>query len=427
MSARGNDFYIAERDGANPRKFATAPDFPSNVSFSPDGTRFRFTVADQARTTFAIWEARADGSDMHPSFPGWHNPPAECCGKWTADGRYYVFQNLLDNNIWIVPDRSDWWRKTSREPIQLTTGPVQFSFPLSSTDGKQLFVVGVQPRAELVRYDAKSGEFVPFLGGISAGEVEVSRDGKWVIYVTYPDRTLWRSKVDGSDRLQLTYPPMNAALAHWSPDGQQIAFAGLAFGKPTKVFLISRDGGSPQALTADAAQETDPTWSPDGTTLAFGHHDPVHAEQTFIALFDLKTRRLAELPGSRQIFAPRWSPDGRYIVALSSDNNKLMLYDVKNQKWRELATNLKTPNLGYMTWSADSADLYFNANVAGEGGYFRLRIGDSKLERLIDLNRIKQFPDFFNGFWTGLGPGNTPLFARDISTQEIYALDLELP
>src|SRR5262249_23741627 len=118
--AKGNDFYIAERDGANPRKFGTAPDIPSGISFSPDGTRFRFTVTNATSSVSAIWEARADGSDMHPVFPGWHNPPAECCGTWTQDGKYYVFQSFEDQaaNIWIVRDGAAWWRKVSRELVQ---------------------------------------------------------------------------------------------------------------------------------------------------------------------------------------------------------------------------------------------------------------------------------------------------------------------
>ncbi len=71
--------------------------------------------------------------------------------------------------------------------------------------GKRFLPSPIQPRGELVRYNAKSGDFVPYLGGISAGELDFTRDGQWVAYVTYPDNTLWRSKVDGSERLQLTY------------------------------------------------------------------------------------------------------------------------------------------------------------------------------------------------------------------------------
>jgi WD40 repeat protein len=271
--ARGNDLYIAEHNGADPRKFATAPDYPSSISFSPDGNRMRFTVTNLVNNNSAIWEAGADGSNMHALFPGWNNPPAECCGKWTPDGKYYVFQSSREgaSNIWIVPDRSEFWKKVTQEPVQLTTGPLQFYNPLPSRDGKKLFVVGVQPRAELVRYDSKSGDFVPFLGGISAGDVDFSRDAQWVTYVSYPDNTLWRSKPDGSARLQLTYPPMQAALVHWSPDSQQIAFSGITPGKPWKVFLVARDGGSPMPVTSENIQETDPTWSTDGKTLAFGH------------------------------------------------------------------------------------------------------------------------------------------------------------
>jgi eukaryotic-like serine/threonine-protein kinase len=238
--AKGNDFYIAEHDGANPRKFATAPGFPSIARFSPDGTHFRFAVADLVNNTSAIWDANADGSNMHALFPGWNRPPVECCGRWTSDGKYYVFQSTREgaSNIWIVPERLGFWRKSSPDPVQLTTGPLQFGDALPSKFGKKLFVVGIQRRAELVRYDSKSGDFVPYLGGISAGDLDFSRDGQWITYVSYPDNTLWRSRPDGSARLQLTYPPMRAALAHWSPDGKQIAFSGADPGRPWKVYLI---------------------------------------------------------------------------------------------------------------------------------------------------------------------------------------------
>jgi eukaryotic-like serine/threonine-protein kinase len=430
MFARGNDIYVAEHDGANPRKFATVPDLPGEVSFSPDGTRIRFDVVNLTNGTSAIWEARSNASNMHPLFPGWNNPPNECCGKWTPDGRYYVFQSVREgaSNIWIVPDHAGWWRKVSREPIQLTTGPLQFGDPLPSKDGKKLFVVGVQPRAELVRYEAKSGDFVPYLGGISAGDVEFSRDGQWITYVSYPDNTLWRSKADGSSRLQLTYPPMRAALAHWSPDGQQIAFSGATPGKPWKILLISREGGSPEALTSEDNQETDPTWSNDGSTLAFGHYDLYHHERTFIELFNLKTRQLSQLPDSQGIFGPRWSPDGRYIVALTeAANDKMVLYDVKGQKWHPIDTAVNS--FGYLAWSKDSAFVYFDTLQAGAGAFFRFRVSDSKLEKLADLNKVRRYSDQFGGgsSWTGLGPDEVLLLPRDISTQEIYAFDLQLP
>ena len=424
---KGNDIYIAEHNGANPRKVATVPGSPVDPRFSHDGTRLRFVVQNQVNNTSAIWEANADGSNMHALFPGWNNPPAECCGRWTSDGKYYVFQSTREgaSNIWIVAERSSFWRKSSPDPIQLTTGPMQFAYALPGKDGKKLFVVGIQARAELVRYDSRSGNFVPYLGGISAGDVDFSRDGQWVTYVNYPDDTLWRSKPDGSARLQLTYAPMRAALAHWSPDGQHIAFSGTTPGRPWKVYLLSKDGGSAEPLTSEEIQETDATWSPDGKNLAFGHINFAQPDQTFIEFFDLKTHQTSQLPGSQGIFGPRWSPDGRYIIAVSSDNNKLMLCDVKAGKWRPLNVGL---NFGYLAWSHDSAYVYFDTFLSSDSGYFRVRVSDSKMEKLADLKKMRLFSGQFGpGSWTGLGPGEVPLLPRDISTQEIYAFDLQLP
>jgi len=427
--AKGSDLYLADHEGANARKLATAPGYPSIPNFSPDGKRLRFTVLDVNNNTAALWESKPDGTGMHPVLPGFTNPPAECCGVWTPDGRYFIFQAFKDtiSNIWIVPDQMPWWKKVSRDPVQLTTGPLQFVGPLLSKDGKKLFVIGVQPHSELVRYDAKSGDFLPYLEGISAGDLDFSRDGQWLTYVSYPENTLWRSKTDGSSRLQLTYPPMQTGLAHWSPDGKQIAFAGAMPGKAWKIYLIPKDGGTPQPVTTDETQETDPAWSPDGNTLAFGRVDQLHPDQSNIREFNVQTREVTQLPGSSGIFAPRWSPDGRHIIGITSgDNANLMLYDVTAKKWTKL--DLKLNSFGYLTWSHDSNFVYFDTGLGSNGAFYRVRISDSKVEKIVDLNKIKVFHSQYGpGSWTGLAPGDIPLLPRDISTQEIYSFDLELP
>jgi serine/threonine protein kinase/Tol biopolymer transport system component len=424
---KGNDIYVAERNGSMPRKLLTAPALPSNIAFSPDGTRIRFTAFDQVTNVSEICEAHADGSALHRLLPGWNKPPNECCGGWTPGGDY-VFTSTRDGatNIWILSEHSSFWHKRSSAPVQLTAGPLAFyGNGISSKDGKKLFVLGMKQLGELVKYDTRSGQFIPFLGGISAGDVDFSRDGKWVTYISYPEDTLWHSRADGSERVQLTYSPMRVGVPHWSPDGQQIAFSGITPGKPWKIFIIPKDGGTAAAVTsAEDASEADPTWSPDGKSLAFGHSG-VSQKETFIEVFDLQSRQISRLPGSQGMFASRWSPDGRYIAGASYDNAALLLLDLKTQQPRELA---HMNSIGYLAWSADSRFIYFDTIFEQQPAYHRVRIADAKMETIVDLKKIRTFPSQFGpGSWTGLGPGDTPLFVRDTSAQEIYALDLELP
>jgi Tol biopolymer transport system component len=74
-------------------------------------------------------------------------------------------------------------------------------------------------------------------------------------------------------------------------------------------------------------------------------------------LFDVKTHEVSKLPGSEGLFSPRWSPDGRYIMALPSnfDDHRTLLFDLNAQRWRELC---KFPAWGYPSWSRDSNYIY---------------------------------------------------------------------
>jgi hypothetical protein len=168
----GLDIYQANADGTDPHKLATVSGEPNGLHFSPDGTRISFSIARPESDSSALWEMRSDGSDPHPLFPGWHSPPAECCGEWTPDGRYYIFvSGFPGSDVWALRETTGLFRRRSSIPFQLTTGPLSFTSLTPGPDGRKLFAHGLQGRGELVRYDAKSHQFVPFLSGISAGEL----------------------------------------------------------------------------------------------------------------------------------------------------------------------------------------------------------------------------------------------------------------
>jgi len=323
-----------------------------------------------------------------------------------------------------LADKAPFWHKLAREPVQLTTGPLNFNFPLPSPDGKKLFVHGWLPRAEMVRYDVKIGAFLPLLAENEATQVDFSRDGEFVAYVR-ADGTLWRSKVDGSERLQLTHTPMQATVPHWSPDGTQIAFSATRPGEPVRIYSVSKEGGKLLQISSGQS-DYDPSWSKDGNEVMFGVLPVADgSEQAHIKLVNPRTLALTPLEGSEGICCPRWSPDGRWVIALSADNQKLKLFDMSTRKWRQLAEMMGT--LGYLTWSSDSKYVGFDTSLTSDPAYFRVSIPDGHLTRIVSLKNVRRFFPPLSGEWSGLAPDGSPIVVRDISAQEIYALSLKMP
>ncbi len=423
--ANASALYLAKSDGTESRKFVTVDGRPYWLRWSPDGSRLRFTVRNAQNSSTSLWEVAADGSNPHPLLPGWNNPANECCGNWTADGRYFVFQSTRNRStdIYARREQTGLFQRGNQEPVQLTVGPLNYRFPTPSQDGKKLFVVGEQKRGELVRYDAKTQQLVSYLGGKSDEHLDFSRDGEWIAFVSYPEGSLWRSRMDGEQRRQLSFPPMQAVLPRWSPDGKQIVFMASTPGKPWKTWLVSTEGGTPEQLISDERAEYDPGWSPDGKTLVFSARTPRDPSRMAIYLLELSMRRLSRLPGSEGMFSPRWSPDGRFIAAHNIDlQNRLMLFDLTTQKWTDLFSGR---HAGAPHWSRDGRHIYFYSTQEGRF-LFRVGIGDRKVELWANLTGFRLVRGVF-GEWVGWTPDDQPLMLRDEGTQDIYALEWQTP
>src|SRR5712692_3501504 len=428
--ANAADLYLAKSDATESRKLVTVGGWAYQISWSPDGHVLRFTLFDPKSNSQSLWEAKSDGTNLHPLLPGWSTPSSEHDGIWTTDGKYFLLSSQhgdttgLTVNVWAIREKSAFFQRKGPQPRQLTAGPMNTWAAVPSKDGKRLFVIGSKPRGELVQYDSKARQFVPYLSGISADDLAFSTDGEWVAYVTFPNGVLWRSKVDGSQRLQLTFPPMRALLPRWSPDGKRIAFMSVAAGKPWKIFLVSAEGGSAQQVIPGERNEVDPNWSSDGNSLVFGRAPWMESGTSgtmTIQLLDLRTHQISELPGSEGLFAPRWSQNGRYICALNADSSKLLLFDFTTQKWTELVNMF----VSYPSWSRDGKYIYFDAYSGDDPALSRVRINDHKLERLVSMKGFRRTG--LLGNWFGLAPDDSPLVVRYVGTREIYALDWDAP
>jgi Tol biopolymer transport system component/DNA-binding winged helix-turn-helix (wHTH) protein len=420
------DVYEMDGDGSHQRKLFSAPGPVDGIRFSPNGSKIRFTVGSKVNSDHALWEARADGSNAHQILTELTGTQELCCGRWTPDGNYFLFEIIRDGSskIWVLPEHAPLWNLHPR-PLQLTTGPPNFYMGAPTADGKKLIVTSAEPRAELVRYDGDSGHYVPFLGGISAGDVETSRDAQSLVYVRYPEGTLWRAKEDGSSATQLTGPSLRVSLPHWSPDGSRIAFSGARPGKPWNIFLIPSAGGPAEQITNGAISDLDPTWSPDGKRIAFGQRRAAGGKFTdSIQILDLATRKTEQLPGADGICCPRWSADGKLMLATHGTYDDLVLYDFARQKWTTL---LKDKGLiGFMEWMPDGKSILFDTFDTPHAAFYRLRVSDLKLETVASTVELRRYYGNF-GPWTGMAGDGSPLLVRDISNEEAYALDLQLP
>jgi Tol biopolymer transport system component len=309
--------------------------------------------------------------------------------------------------------------------MQLTVGEMNAESPVASRDGKKVFFIGSTRRGELVRYDQKRRAFVPYLSGLSADGVTFTRDGQRVAYISYPEGNLWQSRTDGSDRHELTFSPIEASLPRWSPDGSQIAFTAHEPGKTWQIYIVPAEGGKPDQLTSGDHDNLDPTWSPDGNSLAFGwnNFDVRDSQENAIHILDLKTRRVTALPDSVRLFSPRWSPDGRYLVAVRVDYTKLILYDFAEQKWADL---VKMPG-GWQNWSPDGKCIYFVQPADKTQPVYRICLNDRKLEHIGNVSDAGKLALGPFGWWTGLSPDDGILATRDISIEEVYALDVKFP
>lgn len=418
LFAQGRALYVSNQDGSTVRKLLTAPSPIVCQAISPDGSRIVFTTYGETSTysfANAFFEAASDGSNMHEIQRGTEDAGLGC-PAWTPDGNYLVYVTLHPNRFDIsVVGAGTRLISDRRHPVELTRGPLSYAGAIPSHDGKHIFAIGTEPRGEIVRYDLKAKQYVPFLGGISAIDPSFSRDGQWVAYTSYSDHTLWRSRADGTDRLQLTYPPMKVSFPIIGLDGKAVAFM-TSHGE---TYVVSMDGGLPRKV---AEASSGGCLSPDGNSIVLTLADRLPDKNNIWRLktLDLRNGAMSDVPESRGKVGVLWVTQDT-LVAATEDFTKLLTFSFSRGEWTELVSDM------IVNWmhSPDGSYVYY-ASGGAEPKVMRVRLADHKVEEITSLKGMRRVVDTVD-FSTqiSVAPDGSPVFTRDLGTQEIYSLTVK--
>jgi DNA-binding winged helix-turn-helix (wHTH) protein/Tol biopolymer transport system component len=409
--------FLANRDGSGLRQLAALPDCWA-IAWSPDGKILRF---GQDHGGPRLWQVSAIGRDLHPFLPSWSAGD----GRWTSDGSYYIFAATKDGQIalWALRE-SPSFLGLRQTPTQITFPPINFDDPLPSRDGHSIYADGgLSQQIDVVHFDPASHQFKSVLTGFNLNEVEFSPDHQWILFSNW--NQLWRSRPDGSDRLQLAGPPSipHNYFAQWSPDSKHILFEDLEDGRGT-IYLVSVDGGAVQQPLPPGSSRRRPAWSPDGQTIGFSldEDEGKTSPSPGIYFFDRALGRSTLVPSSAGLVFPRWSPDGRFLAAVSEDTSVIKLLDLKTHRWSDVAHGTL---ISFPVWSGDSV-LYFQDILAPGEPVYRFQPGAPSSQRAYSFEDILHSGAQRCAFW-GFAPDGSLLVQVNRGGGDLYTLTVAFP
>jgi WD40 repeat protein len=373
----------------------------ADLGFSPDAQQLTVTVGygDSRR----LWRLKADGGNAHPLQFDWPKNANQYSGQWTPNGRHFLFSSEREGrgNIYelVSPRWFEFWKKATAVRITGNQVPILSSAP--TRDGNGLFVLGRMDEGSMRSYDPRTGKLVPFLESLSMLEFVISPDRQWMAYTEYPSRYLWKSRLDGSEKMQLT--SAYAVMQQWSPDGKWLAYSDW-----DSIYLVSADGGTPQKLVSSGHGDVAPSWFPDGKSIAFNFFPAPDAGLPRIRVVDVASRQLSVMSKAEGYFVPSWSPDGRYLVAIAQNPSRMVLYSAATKTWKDLHS-FDTP-WGYWIWANDSKSLFFGM-TQGNNGIYRLTVPQGTWTKLTGLEGVND-PHSLDAFMSLTSDGQPAIMSR---------------
>jgi len=417
--ARGASIYLLDDQGVPFHTVGPFPMIPRNLLWSPDANYLRFTLCDDYERKCIPWELSIETRQaLRLNLPKGAAPNTYCCAAWfwTRDGRDFLYTTPGPAGHAVLFIEHQGWQEAEAKIAMLAA----IGDLVPGKSNHQFYaLVGGELLGQLLKFDSKAQAFQAFMPGLSADTLSFSPDGKWIAYRKRPEMTFWRSRLDGSEAIPIAPPAVEPEYSAWSPDGRKIAVMAHISGEPWRIFLIDSDGKTISEASNGTDDQGAPTWSPDGKTIVYGNVGCERTQSCWIRLIHVATGEEERLPGSYGFRTARWSPDGKFILAMQNETHQVMLFDVHTRRWKVLADGITgdAPN-----WSSDSRYIFVETLLDNKPIIKRIRVSDGKSSVFVDLAILQ---NSFSGLdpTISLAPDQSLIFFQSSTPVDVYALE----
>ncbi len=315
--------------GGEPRLIAPAPqpgDLHAFPSFLPDGRHYAYL---RGAYGLRVGERQVCVASLDGGAP-------DCIAPGDSNVAYAGTGHLLfvRRGALVALPFDPRSRTATTEAITLTRdvnwfGPTGVAVFGMSADGRVLVDAPAPRPARLVWLDRSGRELGRIGEAARYGMLRLSPDGKRVVAEIWNDETggrdLWVMDAVFGVPSRVTFDPIDAFSAVWSPDGRRLAFSRPDPGPPD-IGLTSLDGAEPRMILGGPGVQVVHDWSPDGNGIAYVDFAPERRErrQVWLASLDGSKRRFRQTPANTD--DPRFSPDGRQLAYVSDESGRLETY-----------------------------------------------------------------------------------------------------